>query len=263
MEIKKQVFTPELAEELLRSNTDNRRFRKTVVEKYADEMLMGRWKENTGEVIKISDNGTLLDGQHRLMAIVKAGIPIALHVAYGLQSDVFHVLDSGIPRNATDAFHIQSIPNASMIPATISYYEALISQKIENKQSPSTSELLDRYYAKELFWSETARKSNNWYAEFGKIISPSTIGAIYALFHDKSPDDAEKFMDQLCSGMDVRNKSVALLRKKLIDDKLAIKKMPRRIKFALIIKAWNFFRKMESVKMLRFDPDREEFPTAM
>jgi hypothetical protein len=77
-----------------------------VVNRYAQDILAGRWKEDTGEVIKVSKSGIVLDGQHRLYAIVKANTPIFLHIAYGIDDSVSDVLDTGSVRSASDVFKL-------------------------------------------------------------------------------------------------------------------------------------------------------------
>ena len=70
-----------LALELLKANSTNRELRNHVVEGYVDQMKKGQWREDTGETIKISKTGRLLDGQHRLNAIVKFGSGFHLTLA--------------------------------------------------------------------------------------------------------------------------------------------------------------------------------------
>ena len=86
---------------------------------------------------------------------------------------------------------------------------------------------------------------------------------MYSLFYDINEIDAESFMVQLCTGMQVENISISLLRKKLMQDKMAPRKMPIILRNALIIKSWNCFRKKEEIKILKFDSVRDEFPTAI
>ena len=60
-------ITPELAHEWLGFNTHNRNIRQRIVTAYAADMTGGDWQWN-GESIKFAEDGTLLDGQHRLAA---------------------------------------------------------------------------------------------------------------------------------------------------------------------------------------------------
>jgi hypothetical protein len=97
-----KVITPKDAEKLLGRNTINRSVRSRRVDQYAKQIKDGQWRV-TGEAIKVANDGTLLDGQHRLLAVIKAGIPAEFFVVDGLDPEVFKVLDSGLSRTNGDA----------------------------------------------------------------------------------------------------------------------------------------------------------------
>jgi hypothetical protein len=271
MEFKKQLITPSLAKQLLEANINNRRVKQPVVLRYAQDMIAGRWKENTGETIKISKTGRLLDGQQRLMAIIKSNVPINFHVIYNLEEDVFDVLDTGSVRNATDVFHIEGIKNDNVIPSIITTYYVLskgiikqINGKSVSKQYRPTNHLLkEMYYQRENFWQSVGNQTASWYQSFAKILPPSTIGGFYSFFYDINHEDAFQFMHQLCTGQDIKNKTIALLRTKLMQDKMDSKKISASLKQAYIIKTWNLFRKNEEAKMIKFNTAIEEYPVAI
>lgn len=261
MRIEKKLITPSLAKELLEANVNNRNVKQPVVLRYVNDMVEGRWKEDTAELIKISKTGIVLDGQHRLIAITKANIPISMHIAYDLEDSVFDVLDTGCNRNASDIFVIEGIKNASSIPSIIQLYHVLKLLKsslvsVQKNKKKTNSHLLSLYYENPLFWDSVATKTHLWYKHFAKVITPQTIGGMYAYFYDISPYQAEMFIEQLCGGRDISHNSIAQLRTKLIQDKISVKKLPIAVKHNLIIKCWNHFRKNTQVS-LRFNPDTE------
>ena len=271
MEFKKQLVTPSFAKQLLEANVNNRRVKQAVLLRYIQEMIAGRWKEDTGETIKISKTGKVLDGQHRLMAVVKSNIPIYFHIAYNVDETVFDVLDTGSVRNATDAFHIEGIKNDNVIPSIIATYYVLskgevkkiINGDIPKNNKPSNNQLIEIYYQRESFWQSVANQTASWYQSFAKILPPSTIGGLYSFFYDLDNNDAYKFMHQMCTGQDITNKTIALLRTKLMQDKMDSKTIKSSLKQAYILKTWNCFRKNQVVKMIRFDSTKEEFPIAI
>lgn len=97
-----KVITPAKAESLLQRNTGNRTVRPRRVDQYAKQIINGQWRL-TGEAIKVATDGSLLDGQHRLLAVIKAGIPTEFLVVEGLSPEVYTVLDSGLGRTVGDA----------------------------------------------------------------------------------------------------------------------------------------------------------------
>lgn len=99
--------TPEMAETLINtSNYDNRKVKNRVVEKYAKMMENGEWQFSP-ETISISKAGRLLNGQHRLLAVVKSGVTCRFLIAAGFDDDVFKVLDRGATRTTADALRME------------------------------------------------------------------------------------------------------------------------------------------------------------
>ena len=70
-------------------------------------------------------------------------------------------------------------------------------------------------------------------------------------------------MKQLATGIGISNECILLLRNKLMQDKMSVRKMLPTLKMALIIKTWNLFVKNQTVKILKFEHNREEFPIAL
>lgn len=98
-----QLVTPAMARKWLDSNTDNRRLRPHVVEALRMAWERGEWKA-THQGIAFAKNGTLLDGQHRLMFISQ--LPeeslVPINVTTGCEDDLFGVIDQGTRRTLSD-----------------------------------------------------------------------------------------------------------------------------------------------------------------
>lgn len=101
-----ETVTPELAEEWLGKNLANRGIRSRVIDGYARDMKNGAW-QLTGEPIKFSHNGRLLDGQHRLCAVIEAGSAVRMLIVRGLPDSAQSVMDSGAKRTASDALRLR------------------------------------------------------------------------------------------------------------------------------------------------------------
>lgn len=69
-------ITPNYAGYLLSQSSGNRNVNSRRVSLYADAMASGKWVEN-GESIIISTTGNVIDGQHRLSAVVLSKTPIS------------------------------------------------------------------------------------------------------------------------------------------------------------------------------------------
>ena len=115
--------TPVLAQEWLEHNVDNNRHvRPSLVWKYAYDMKNGNWGINT-DAIAFNANGQLINGQHRLNAIIRANVTVPMLVVFDLpvsKDDLMNIdrgggrtiADSMVVAGFTDEVYGQSIPMA-------------------------------------------------------------------------------------------------------------------------------------------------------
>lgn len=109
MTIKAEMISPDQARAMLDGNRGNRRVRRAAVAQIAAEMRAGRWML-THQGIAIAPDGRLLDGQHRLLGIVEAGVPVMMMVARDADPATFPMLDGAAstagPRKLFDVTQI-------------------------------------------------------------------------------------------------------------------------------------------------------------
>jgi len=79
--MKKVLVTPDMAREWLESQGTNRKPAPTVIASYARAMSDGVWIADPALPIWFDDDGSLIDGQHRLHAVVKNGNPVEFYAA--------------------------------------------------------------------------------------------------------------------------------------------------------------------------------------
>ena len=107
MQLSFETITPEQAQDLLiNHNPVNRRLDTSHVQFLAREMERGTFRPDNGDTIRIDDQGNIIDGQHRLAAIMRIGKPVPMLVARNLDPDAFASIDIGKPRSATDIIGI-------------------------------------------------------------------------------------------------------------------------------------------------------------
>jgi hypothetical protein len=94
-------ITPAKARDMLAGNYGNRPLRKAVVDRLAAEMRSGYW-QLSHQGIAFSSDGRLLDGQHRLNAVIKADVAVQMMVARNVPDDAFKVTDRGVQRTIAD-----------------------------------------------------------------------------------------------------------------------------------------------------------------
>lgn len=129
MKVEQVLLTPSAAIGMLSCNTANRKLRQTGVNTFIKKIANGEWKL-THQGIAIADDGTVLDGQHRLHAIAKSGTPVPVMLATGCDKSMFSAIDAGIPRNNVD---LTKLPKRLIEMLTILGY---MSGNMRNKFTP-------------------------------------------------------------------------------------------------------------------------------
>lgn len=86
IDMRRVEISPAKAQEMMLRNRKNRRVRPLHVAAMARDMRAGRFMENA-ETIKITATGNVWDGQHRLLALIKADVTLFFWVAYGFPDD--------------------------------------------------------------------------------------------------------------------------------------------------------------------------------
>jgi len=88
-----RTITPEDATKLLEHNRVNRPLRQGHVDRISRLIQDGAWRFN-GDTIKIADTGDVLDGQHRLWAVIDANCSIETIVVQGIAKEAFSTIDT-------------------------------------------------------------------------------------------------------------------------------------------------------------------------
>lgn len=111
-------ISPALATNILETKAPNRNVSEARVEAYASDMRVGRWLRN-GETIKFDRFGRLLDGQHRLWAVVMADVTVTFVVALGVAPEAMPTVDTGRPRRFADVLQIAGNTRGQDISSTV------------------------------------------------------------------------------------------------------------------------------------------------
>ena len=103
-----EVITPEDASDMLGALYARQRSRNNTAKSvYLQSMREGHWRVSN-DAICISRDGELLNGQHRLMAVVENGEPIVAWVWRGASPDIYDILDNSYARSA---YQVLDCPN--------------------------------------------------------------------------------------------------------------------------------------------------------
>lgn len=116
MRIESVFMTPEWASSLLEKNCVNRPLSGSVVRNYAKSLKTGAWRL-THQGIALSTNGELIDGQHRLHAIVLTGTGAEILLFSDCDPATFTVLDTGYKRTAGHALSLGGVASPNEVAA--------------------------------------------------------------------------------------------------------------------------------------------------
>jgi hypothetical protein len=259
-------ITPTMARKYLDKNTMNRPLNQQNLEALAKEMSHNNFHV-TGESIKVAKDGTLLDGQHRLQAIVFSGKAVKMFLIEGLEKDAFKYMDTGRTRQASDVLAIEGVTNATkiagMVKFIINFNKGYYSDAAQSKAKYRTtnaqvSEFVEKH-AKQL--------ADSYDFGFGKgkrLISGSLIAALHFIFKKNDERTADIFIEKLVTGAELTSGNpIHQLRERFVHDQRSTRKMPSRERIALICKAWNLVRTKKTVVKLHWDIKRDPFPKPM
>lgn len=254
--------TPVMAEDLLTRNTMNRPLTLGLTERYMRDMIAGEWKMN-GDAIRITKDGDLLDGQHRLFAIVESGCTIEMLIVEGLDPDVMHTIDTGKRRSFGDVLAIGGERNTTMLAGAarwVAWYMMRDRIKTFGGLKATNAELghiLDdnkdlAERCSEIASVKTARK----------IVSPSILAFVYMMAFRSDPAKAGQWLGMLNTGAfdtaDAKH-PVLQLRERMLSIRSGNLRMPPEDVCALAIKSWNQYKTGKRTNTLRWS-SQESFP---
>ncbi|GLY32006.1 hypothetical protein [Kineosporia sp. NBRC 101731] len=104
-----EVIDPARATALLATQKKNRLLGHDKVKQYAGDMKAGRWRSRCS-TLHIDWNGALIDGQHRLHAVIAAGLGQEFIVSRGHDPDDQNHLDNGKNRTAAQQMGLNGVP---------------------------------------------------------------------------------------------------------------------------------------------------------
>lgn len=264
LNIQTEFITPEKAVAMLEQNTRNRKSSKNRVDSYARQMAEKRW-EFTGETITFDWDDVMLDGQQRLAAIRDSKIGVWCIVVRGLPPKARYAIGTGRAKTAADMFGMDGVKNSTAY-ATMSRMVL-----VYDKYDPTFG----------THW-ESAGPDSNQVKHFGdahpefvrsvvigvacsgkKLGSAGVAACCHHIFSRDNPELADQFLMDISEGDGLRNTSAAWhLRERLRDNRAdPIAKLDKRYVLALFFKAWISYRAHKEMKLLRWAPESEAFPT--
>lgn len=243
----------------LQHNIKNRKTKQRHIERMSLAMKDGNWRLN-GEPIIFNGDGTLLDGQQRLMACIRSNTPFTTVVIRGIDTKAFSSLNTGSKRTLADVLSIEREENYCTIAGALNWmwkYERSSCNTGDNIPTHEGLRLLEEHPG--------MRQVSRTVSRLDLLITPGMATFTRYMMLRDSPELAELFFNRLCDGVGLKKGDpVYLLRERLIQNRASKAKLPQFEILALVIKAWNATKKGETLRFLRFrnkGDQAEEFPS--
>lgn len=271
MYAKQLLVTPEMATEFLSRNNINRKVKSHLVKKYARDMANGRW-HSTGDTLQFSVAGKVLEGQHRLHAIIQANTPINMICVYDIDEAAMKVLGTGSPRSTADVLGMYGVANATRIGAAarllFHYHNGQFNAQLFMSNGTSAGVNPTAADIAELVESTTPDLARSLAALriSGKLLFKLLPPALAIFTHYQwcrlyAPEIVTEFYMVLGDKLAVGESCAALvLRKRLTENMIAKTKLSNVETAAFLLKAFRAFRLHTPTKLLRYASD-EKFPT--
>lgn len=263
--MKIKMVTPQVAKQMLSNCVKNRRPSNNRIRRYSKGMELGEWV--VAQPILFDDEGGLLDGQHRLHAVIDSKHPVEFLVVAGFRREnTFAKLDDVGKRTLKDWFHMQGVNNplatAGVVHMAARHMAGLVPTSTGGAFNLTPTEGIEFFeHNPEIIAAVVAPGTNNL------MLSKPVCSFCWWLFSKKDMALANTFFVDLTVGSDEGDTDpIYLLRERLKSDKRSKLKLPKTEKLALVIIAWNAVRKNETLFNLRWrstGPTAQNFPEVM
>jgi hypothetical protein len=239
---------PITASAWLQRNTHNRSIREEGVSALARDMAAGRW-QYTGESIKFGADGQLLDGQHRLAAIVRSEATVPMLVVPALPVSAQSVMDTGAKRTAADALDLSGEANGTLLAAAVRLAINYERGGLAGRNTQVThSEILD--------WLEThgdIRAAVATSRSLSAIPLPGTMIA-FCVWRLRLVDRefADEFFTDLAQmRTEGKGDPRAALLQRLSAAQASRERLTRAAQLSLMFRSWNAVRRGQPVTLLK------------
>lgn len=248
------TITPEIATRLLESNADNRKLNEALLRAMVSDLNGKRWPLN-GETIKISVEGLLNDGQHRLTAIVRSGVAMRTWVMFGLPRDTRTTVDMGKVRSSGDYLTMGGVKNANNA-AGVS--RALWSYRMGRYDTgggvagglepPTKSQISDFYWKHQKAIDAAVARCCNVGDPMLRKLGVAPTGAAMIALKQLNPEAADMFFQRFVDGVSLPTGSPILWMRSHVMGWDAERRMRSSEKLELIFRYWNAWREGKSLR---------------
>jgi len=269
--MKKIDITPSISALMLEGNVHyNRPKNDKNKVRLSTQMKNGLWKEDVNSTIGFSKNNVLLDGQHRLEAIIHSGCTISMWVCNNVDEKSFDVIDSGKSRTPGDIFSINGIEKGNKVAAsTMLLFTLNNKMSIHNNGSGKSNAAKDlthhclyKYYE----YKEEYLGSIDYNSSVFGLANSISNGVHAYLLQFEEEEIVNDFFYKLKTGSDIyEGHPIMTFREQLIKfSSKSVKERPTKIEYiARLLKTFGFFNTRSEKPCKRIgwnEASKESFP---
>jgi hypothetical protein len=270
MRFETKNITPALAVEYLKRNIQtNRPLNHAHINRLADDIVAGRWLCLPHGLI-FDTRGRLIDGQHRLHAIVQANRAVPMVVALDAAPTALEAIDTGTRRKLSDLATITGRVSIDVDPKRFAARAKAVHAVFENGSDRYgfTLTALDAVMAKygaDIKWSmEAYPKSSGGAGGVSRRVHSGLVMGALIVAHHVAPEATETFASRLESGIGLTADDPAYALRRLLEGTDIVggpgsRRMP--VIYATLRAAYAAIhgQKLTILKKSYFTPDNVEF----
>jgi hypothetical protein len=193
-------FGPQEAHKILTESQYQRKHSPSTVSKYARDMKADKWVFN-GSPIRYNGeaegNPQLLDGQHRLRAVIEANVVLPFVVISGIDKESLHTMDDGKGRSLAQKFYIDGEKSPDVLASMI---QLLAAYRAKGKFSGPAFSSLEYYDVLEREGNAARPLAKEYKCKMPRNLKPGLIAAVHLLFAEKDLELAARFCGDVVSG---------------------------------------------------------------
>lgn len=252
-----QFIDPSWAAKLLSTNPEHQRtISRSNLTKIENSIREEKFFLN-GQAVIVSDSGKLLDGQHRLQAVVNANIGIWTVLVTNIPDEYFTFMDNGKSRSFSDVLKTMGKVNTASLGSTIQRLAEYLDDPISigigkvfsHAQLMATEQLCPDV-------GESVRAVLTCREAF----STTRCAWMHYVLMQHCPEVCEQFFESLGSGeMLGRTDPIFVLRNRTLNDRALGRHGNTREMIAILIKTWNAHWAGKPMKIARWT-EAESFP---
>lgn len=256
------VIGPQKARNLIESSAQfrNRTLKKWLVSQMAEDMRSGAFQQHYSPIL-IDTRGFVIDGNHRLHAIVESGCEIEVTIVSGVPETAFEHVDLGARRSAGDTLDVMGVKNWNAVATALAWLRMYRSGALKYR----TYRALRAFEAAEAYKGDTG--VSDCVRACHRASTYTSVGMVAAflhLFREKDRLLANMFIEEAIGGLGGKKGDPAWeLHRRWVENALSKRKAHTTEVAAWTVKAWNALRDGREVANLRWRievPKAEPFP---